>query len=132
MNTEQYSNQVRLPFFYSFSAVTLAGNGSTSNTLTIAMDAHFEWWKTFINCSADADTDFNPSNVQIRLTDQSTGQLMASAELPQRIIAPWNGENRFPLPVIFAPGGTIVCDYTDLSASGNTVTVALFGYKLFR
>jgi len=130
MNTTPLSS-VRIPFWNQFDAVALSANGTGQVTLSLAVDSHFEWWKVLVSCSQDADTDFIPSNVDLLLTDISTGRQLMSAQVPQRNLAPQNGWNQFPRPVLFAPNSTLALDLTDQSGSSNTVTVTLFGYKVF-
>lgn len=126
-----YTTQTRIPFWYSFPVAILTNGSNDTKGLTIETNSAFECWKVLISCTADGDTDTNPNNVTIRLQDNGTGRFLSGAQIAQRIISPISGENRFPTPVIFAPSSTLVCEYTDLSAGANSVSVVLQGFKLF-
>ena len=130
MNNDFFTDKI-LPFWYKAPSITLASSATGSNTLNLATDSQFEWWTLRVNCSLDGDTDRNPGNVDLQITDQSTGRLLMSGQINQRLAAPIGGNNLFPYPVVFAPNSTVVIDYTNQQASENIVTVALFGYKRF-
>lgn len=128
----QYRSSHRLAFWYAFPVAALTSGSTTSNTLTLAQDSQFECWNVRISSSNSSDaTQVSPNLVQIQLQDTSTGRLMSNNEIAQRIISDRYGENRFPVPVIFAPSTVISCNYTDLAAATHNVTVVLIGYKLF-
>jgi len=124
-------SQSRIPFVNNFPSVVLTALGTGAATLNLSVDAHFELWKVLISCSVDLDTDFSPSNVNLQITDQSTGRLLSNGQVPQRIYSPIGGQNRMPYPITFAPNSTLVLDLTDTSNATNTVVVSLWGYKLF-
>lgn len=90
------------------------------------------------------DSDFFVAYIQARVTSGlmlfqirvNSGQYFDKPMLIQNLIGGGNdGTNmlqpfRLPVSMIFPAGSTVILDYTDLSASTNTVYLSFIGYKI--
>ena len=120
-----------LPFHY-VATISLLASGSNVVSIQFDTSSAFEWHQLFATSTLDAATDFSPNNFSLALINDAGGNNMSTARVPQRLIAaPSNGAFWMPRPVIILPGTSIKVDALGLVASAQTVTVSLFGYKLF-
>lgn len=120
-----------LKFWYQFDTVTLTSGQRTDLTLQLDQDSSFEWWKVLIDSDQDDGTDFNPNYVSVAFRMGTGGGYFTSAQIPQRNLSPYNGENRWPRPMVLNPGTSITMTLVDLSSTNNIVKVTMEGYKLF-
>lgn len=135
MNDIRITSQ--LPFHY-LVTVTLTSGQSLTQNLTLQQDSSFALSSllasTTVDCTrsdgAAVTNPFSPNNFSVQITDQTTGRQLASARIPQRIIAPFQGY-KLPDQVIFPPGAVLLFDFLDLSATNNVVSLVLAGYKVF-
>lgn len=122
-----------LPFHYVATITLLTG---ASNVASIQFDTSsaFEWHQLYATSTLDAATDFSPNNFSLMMINDAGGNNLSTARVPQRLISsPSNKSFWLPRPVMILPGSSIKIDALDISggSSTQTVTVSLFGYKLF-
>ena len=127
------NNLEAIPFSYLISGGAIIASGTASATLTFASDSLFELHFFYGSSSLDAATDTRPNNFSVQITDQATGRQFSNARIPQRLMVE-RAEEGFPerRPIVFPRNTVFVFDFLNLSsASTNTPTIVLKGYKLF-
>lgn len=134
---KNFSSKDVLPFVYVVGPVTLASTASGSQNLTIEASSFFE--HHFWMASTDQDSvisgtlgNFEPNYFTCQITDQSSGRLLTSGQVPQRILfGPSNTSLRQIRPVIFPPNAVLQFNLTNLASAQTIVTICMVGYKLF-
>jgi hypothetical protein len=121
-----------LPFSYLVTPAQLSSGASIVSTLSFQADSKFEWHWCFASTDQDGDTDIMPNNFSVLITDNSTGNKMSNARVPQRILCgPANGGfRRMARPILFAPLSTLEFDFLNLSGTNLNIVLELGGYKV--
>lgn len=125
-----------LPFSYLVSSGAMAGNAAAQVTLTMAADSSFELMCILASATSDAESDIIPNGWSCQITEQSTGRQLSNARIPQRALAGYANYGSpgavEKYPIRFPASCVMLFDFLDLSASTNTVSLVLKGYKVFQ
>jgi len=118
-------------YFYSVVIPITGALASATGILNMDSDAPFKMFRILGTSDQDLDSDFQPNNFSVAITDQGSGRRMMNLEIPQRLLCqPANGGLILPQPVLFSPNTTLNFSVTDLSGNAaNIVTIMLAGIK---
>lgn len=130
-------NTSQIPFDYLVS-VSLTSGLQLTTTLTLQSDSWFSVVSLHGSTNVDSSRSdgaavtnpFSPNNFSVLINDQSTGRNLSNARIPQRIMGPFQGY-RLLEPILFPPSAILQFDFLDLSATTQTTTLVLRGYKIF-
>ena len=114
----------RIPFIYAVNT-TLTALGSDSKQLDIAADSEFELRKI---------TSAQTGDFTVQFVDPEVGKLSNIAIYNRNLAGKDNyyGPGEIEEPHVFARRSSITVDFVDLSNAGNTVQLALHGFKIKR
>jgi len=120
------------PFSYAVQVV-LTGNATGAGKIQIDTDADFKWLMTSHAKTGNATvqvTEPSKASRQWMSLSTVTGVVTTGIRLDN-----WAGTAQLPaylyIPYILKKQASLLFSFTDLSGAGNTVEVALIGYKLF-
>lgn len=132
MNNLISPDSSKIPYDYVVSSGAMTSSATNvQSTLILEQDSWFELCEYTLSSSLDAATDQSPNNTSVQVTDLSTGRLMASQAIPQRVWAPYNTEYKLARPTAFPPNANLLFTFNNLIASTNTSTAVLRGYRYF-
>lgn len=129
----ELTNRNALPFIYRVDATLAAGAGSAAQTtLIFQADSYFELVGIFATSTVAGEaTEVAPNNFSVAIRDQTTGNDLMSAQIPQRVLC-GNAFNGFlqKRGIVFEPQSNLFFDFRAIATGGLTATVVLHGYKI--
>lgn len=126
--------QSGLPFWYLVTSSAIIASGSQPVNLTLDAETDFRWVGTLGRCSLDAVANIRPNNFSVQMSISGGGQNFSSGQVPQSLFC-GVAENPFwlPSPIVMQARTILTFNIVNLdSGNANTVTLALFGYKIPR
>ena len=118
-----------LPFDYVVTSTAIAGSGTNTQSKIIEPNANFILVAILASSSLDAATDWLPNNFSFQIQYISSGRFLSDSNVLQRFASPINGGYKLLQPVRFDANGQFSIVFTNLSASTNTCTLNLRGFK---
>lgn len=129
----ELTNRNALPFVYRVDATLAAAVGAAAQTtLIFQADSYFELVAIFGTTTLGSEaTEVAPNNFSVAIRDQTTGNDLMSAQIPQRAFC-GNVYNGFlqKRGIVFEPQSNLFFDFRNLTANALTATIVLHGYKI--
>lgn len=120
-------NLIYVPYFYVAVSAAMSGNASSQIPLVLDDDYDFDLHSITVSSTLDDPDDQRPNFFSVQITDKNSSRIWASDRVPEAAMVSGYDLNR---PVRLASRSNLSFDFLNLSASANTATVVLHGFKV--
>jgi hypothetical protein len=133
MRPEATPLNLKQPFTYIVPSGALAANASGSYTLILAQDSEFDLQAIVASTSQDTTPAAVTNNFSLLMRDVTGGRDYSTAPVPRFLLAGIVPQNVLNIGerIRFPRKQQIEFQFTNLTATANTITLALLGFKVF-